>query len=88
MVHTYVARYLDFRLQVLFKKLVYKFCSTNYDTDTNYFNKYIVVYYTFIKMAEVIIDNKLLMRNIFKEIVKSLFQELEEKIYLKKLMMI
>ena len=39
-------------------------------------------------MAEVIIDNKLLMRNIFKEIVKSLFQELEEKIYLKKLMMI
>ena len=39
-------------------------------------------------MAEVIMDNKLLMRNIFKEIVKSLFQELEEKIYLKKLMMI
>ena len=39
-------------------------------------------------MAEVIIDNKLLMRNIFKEIVKSLFQELEEKIYLKNLMMI
>ena len=39
-----------------------------------------VVYYTFIKLAEVIINKKLSMGNIFKKIVESNFQELEEKI--------
>ena len=46
----------------------------------NYFDEHIVVYYTFIKMAEVIINKKLSMRNIFKKIVESKFEELEEKI--------
>ena len=34
----------------------------------------------FIKVAEVVINKKLSMRNIFKKIVESKFQELEEKI--------
>ena len=46
----------------------------------NYFDEHTVVYYTFIKMAEVIINKKLSMRNIFKKIVESKFEELEEKI--------
>ena len=46
----------------------------------NYFNENVVVYYTFIKVAEVVINKKLSMRNIFKKIVESKFQELEEKI--------
>ena len=46
----------------------------------NYFDEHIVVYYTFIKMAEVIINKKLSMRNIFKKIMESKFEELEEKI--------
>ena len=57
-------------------KLVYKFYSTN----TNYFSENVVVYYTFIEMTEVIIDKKLAMRKIFKKIVESKFQEMEEKI--------
>ena len=39
----------------------------------NYFNKNVFVYYTFIKMAEVIINKKLLVRNIFKKIVERKF---------------
>ena len=46
----------------------------------NYFNENVVVYYMFIKVAEVVINKKLSMRNIFKKIVESKFQELEEKI--------
>ena len=46
----------------------------------NYFNENVVVYYMFIKVAVVVINKKLSMRNIFKKIVESKFQELEEKI--------
>ena len=46
----------------------------------NYFNENVVVYYMFMKVAEVVINKKLSMRNIFKKIVESKFQELEEKI--------
>ena len=46
----------------------------------NYFNENVVVYYMFIKVAEVVINKKLSMRNIFKKIVERKFQELEEKI--------
>ena len=45
----------------------------------NYLNEN-VVYYMFIKKAEVVINKKLSMRNIFKKIVESKFQKLEEKI--------
>ena len=40
----------------------------------SYFNETVVIYYTFIKMAEVTINKKLSMRNIFKKIVEKEFQ--------------
>ena len=39
-----------------------------------------VVYCPFIKMAEIIINRKLLMRNLFKKIMERKLQELKEEI--------
>lgn len=41
---------------------------------------YHIVYYTFIKLAEALINTKLLIKHIFEKIVKSKFPGLEENL--------